>query len=125
MRNRQLEIGVALLLAFILCACGASQRKKTIRATFDTTTIAADALVGFARAHEEAILEAGTSKEAVEADIKAFRIKVDHAERTIAAVYRMTAAAALANDDPSLSALLKVAGTLWTELNELGVRAGP
>jgi hypothetical protein len=109
----------------LLVACGASQREKTIRSTFAAANIAADSLVGFARAREEAIFEAGTSKEAVEADIKAFRSKVDHVERAIAAVWRMTAAAAIANDEPSLSALLKIAGVLWTELKELGVKVPP
>lgn len=114
---------IALLLLVVLVACGASQRTKTIRATFDATTIAADSLVAFSRAREQAIFDTATSKEAVETGIKEFRGKVDHVERTVAAVYRMTAAAALANDDQSLAALVKVAGILWTELKELGVKA--
>jgi hypothetical protein len=109
------------LLLVLLVACGASQREKTIRATFNATTVAADSLVAFSRTHEMAIVDAATSKEEGKAKLAEFRAKVDKAELTLTAVYRMTAAASLANDDQSLAALLKVAQMLWAQLKELGV----
>lgn len=108
--------------AVLLFGCGASQREKTIRATFHATNVAADSLVVFSKTHEDAIIDAATSKETAQENLKQFRAKVDHAEMTITAVYRMTAAAAIANDDQSVAALIKVAALLWTELKELGVK---
>ena len=122
MRNRQLEIAVALTLAFILMACGANARQRTITVTFAATNAAAEKLVEFSDAHERAIVNISATREQAESELAAFRKKVDHAEKTFAAVYRMLAAAAIVDDDRSLSALVQVAALLWTELKELGVK---
>jgi len=125
-RNRQLEIGSALVLAFILAACGASARQKTIRITYESVNVAADSLEQFTKIHGEALIRdakaRGATKEQADAELAAFLAKVDHAALTKNAAYRMVAAAAALNDDRSLATLLQVAAMLMTELKELGVK---
>ncbi len=125
MRNRQLELGVALLLAFVLVACGASARQKTIRITYESVNIADDQLVQFTRTHGRAIVDdalaAGKTKEQTRAELDAFLVKTDKASLTVKAAYRMVAAASALDDERSLAALLQVAALLKTQLKELGV----
>lgn len=123
-RNRQLEIGVALALAFVLVACG-SARQKTIRITYEAANIAADQLPQFTETHGKAIIDAakakGETREQASAEVEAFLSKAKHADLTLRAVYRMVAAAAVLDDDRSLAALLEVARMLQAELKELGL----
>jgi hypothetical protein len=126
MRHRQLEIGLALMLAFILAACGAHARQTTIRITYESTNIADDQLMAFTKIRSKAIVDdakaAGKTKEAAGAELDAFLAKAQHAQLTVNAVYRMVGAAAALNDDRSLSTLLAVFSMLTAELKELGVK---
>lgn len=125
MRNRQLEIAVALLLAFVVCACGATARQKTIRMTYESANLADDQLIEFTKIHGKALYDeakaAGKTKAEADVEVNAFIAKAEHAHATVEAVRLMATAAAVIGGDPSLSALLKVAAMLTTELKDLGV----
>ena len=116
---------LTLLLFVFLVACGASARQKTIRITYETASIADDELQHFKLQHGKQIVDeavaAGKSKEQARAELDAFIAKVDHAQLTVIAVYRMVAAASALDDDRSLKALLQVAEMLKLELKDLGV----
>lgn len=114
-------LALALVIAWGIAGCGASARQKTIRATFDLTDVAAAHLVTFSHDHEMAIVHTATTEAVAVAELEDWRKKVDHAEKTIAAVYRLVAGAALVNDDKSLATLLQAAKLLGDELTELGV----
>jgi hypothetical protein len=124
-KGRQVHIGLALLLAFVVCACGASARQKTIRVTYESIKIAGDALESYTKAHGEALIRdakaAGKTKEQASAELEGFLAKVDHADIGVKAAYGMVSAAITLDDDHSLAALLKVAGLLMKELKDLGV----
>lgn len=124
-RSRQLEIGIALVLAFVLCACGASARQRTIRLTYETVNIADDQLIEYTKTHGKALYDeahaAGKTKAEADAEVDAFLAKAQHAHGTVGAVRLMATAAAVLDDDPSLRALLKVAAMLTAELKDLGV----
>lgn len=124
-RNRQCEVAVALLLAFVLFACGASQRQKTIRITYASAIVADDQLVTFTRTHGKALYDeakaAGKTKTEADVAVNAFLAKAEHAHLTAGAVVQMAAAAMTLDDDRSFAALLKVAAMLRDELKELGV----
>ncbi len=125
MRNRQFNIAVTLVLAFVLAACGASARHKTIRLTYEAVTIADDQLQQFKLIHGKAIVDeakaAGKTKEQAGVELDTFIAKTDKAWLTIVAAYRMVAAAATLDDDKSLSALLSVYGLVKAQLTEIGV----
>lgn len=130
MRNRQLDIGITLLLAFVLFACGASARQRTIRLTYESINVASDQLESFTKIHGRAIIDetygkcgaTPACKEEARAKLDAFLVKTDHASITRNAAYRMVAAAAAINDERSLSTLLQVVAMLIAELKELGVK---
>ena len=125
MRHRPIEIGIALVLAFVVMACSGAARQKTIRITYETLNVAADKLTAYSKSHEREIVDKALARQATKAEVVAeladFRAKVDKAEIAIVAGFRMTAAASIINDDQSLSALLRVAALVATELKELGI----
>lgn len=119
MRTRTVPILLVLLVAFT--ACSGTARLKTIRATYDVTNVATEKLASYSAAHEAKLLAAATDAAVFDAQLAAWRAKVDHAEKAREAVYRAIATAALLNDDRSLGALIRAALILRTELQALGV----
>lgn len=124
-RNRQLEIGITLVLAFILMACGASARQTTIRATYESLAVADDSLKAFSATQEQAIVDKALARQAtkaeVTAELAAFRLKMDKANNDLNAAFRMVFGAQILDDERSLAAALKVAGLVITQLKEIGV----
>lgn len=113
-------IGIGLIAAVGLSACGASARQKTINATYASANLAGPEIASYSREHEEEIRKSATSAEDAKAKLTEFRAKVDHATTTLDGVYRAIAAAAALNDDVSLASLTQAAVILMTELRELG-----
>lgn len=122
MITRRIPLVLALV---VLAACGASARKKTIRATYETISIAAAELPQFVRTHSKAIVDdakaRGATKEEARVELDAFLAKANHADLSVKAAINMTVAAAILDDEKSLAALLKVAAIVKAELVELGV----
>ncbi len=123
-RNRQLEIGVALVLAFIVCACGASTRQKSIRISYETVALAATELPDFTRTRGKAIVDdakaAGKTKEQASAELETFLAKATKADGYVKAAINMCIAAAVLDDDRSLAALLRVVVFMQAALKDIG-----
>lgn len=120
-----LAFAAVFFVIFGLAACNASTRQKTINATFTSTNLAGTELEAYSHDHERAILDSATSGATpipeAKVSVAAFRAKVDHAEKTLAAVYKAIAAAALLNDEHTLAAMVQVAVLFMGELRDLGV----
>lgn len=122
MRNRQFNIVVTLVLAFVVMACGASARQKTLTATYVATNVAAIKLVKFADERESKIVAEARNYELGKAELDEFRAKVDRVTDAIAAVYRTIAAAAVLNDKASLDNMVQAGLLMKGALAELGVK---
>ena len=116
-----LLVAIVAAFAILLSACGANARQKTINATYASANIASSELETFANDHERAIIHGATSLEDGKSKLLDFRAKVDKAEKDLSGVYRAIAAAAVINDDVSLTSLTQAASLLMAELRDLGV----
>jgi len=116
----RLESMLVVVLLGAVTACGASVRARTIRTTFDATNIAADHLVSYSAEHEAAIIHDAISVLDGEANLAAFRARVDVAVKALATTYHAIAEAALLGDG-GLDAMLTAAKVLATGLERLGV----
>lgn len=113
------------LLLLVLVACGASQRQKMIRVTYETISVGLVELPQYVTTHGKAIVDEakarGETKEQASAELEAFLAKATHADATVKAAANMCVAAAVLDDDRSLAALLRVAAMVQAELKELGL----
>jgi hypothetical protein len=105
-----------------LVACSASQRQKTLSATFVTLDLSAAQLVKVSADEETAIMTEAPDEATGQKQLVPFRAKVDEAEKSIDTGYRAVAAAALANDDQTLATVLSIAAIVRDELAALGVK---
>lgn len=105
---------VTIVLAFVLFACGASAREKTIHATYVATVTAQKGFQAFEKQHEANIVASSreTGYEAGKAALAAYREKSDRVTELFAGVWRALAAAAVLNEDPKAFANLVEAWTL-------------
>ncbi|MGE3453693.1 MAG: hypothetical protein AB7O24_01140 [Kofleriaceae bacterium] len=101
-----------LVIAFVLVACGASQRAETIRATYITTVTAHQAFLIFDHEHEKSIKDAATSYDQGRAALDAYRLKSDRVMQLFDGVYKAVAAALVLNDNPMAFANLVEASSL-------------
>ncbi|MGE0547632.1 MAG: hypothetical protein AB7R00_11270 [Kofleriaceae bacterium] len=100
------------MIAFVLVACGASQRAETIRATYITTVTAHQAFLIFDHEHEKSIKDAATSYDQGRAALDAYRLKSDRVMQLFDGVYKAVAAALVLNDNPMAFANLVEASSL-------------
>lgn len=120
-RHRQLDIGITLLLAFVLFAC-ANARQTTIRTTLATATVVAEALPVVSEARQRALVAESTTKEEATAKTLAFQTKVEHAKTTLNALVDMALIAAVLEDDHSFNTMVRVAAMAWAAAKEIGVK---
>jgi len=97
---------LALLALLHTAACGASQRQKTLRATFATVNAACDGLEAWDRTRQEQIVAAAdptkVTKEFVRAQLDAHRAEMDKVYGACTVAYRLIAAASMSDDGRSL-----------------------
>lgn len=112
---------VVLVLLVALAACGASTREKTLRATYVSLNAVSDGVLAYSKQREKAI--ATTAPLAtVDADLAAFRARVDELVHKLGAAYHLLAAAVVLEDDKvSLGTITAVALAVqqaWAELQK-------
>lgn len=120
-RNRQLEISVVLILAFVLNACGAA-REKAIRTAFEVANTTEEHVTKYAREHEQSIADKVHDAEtgaAATAELATFRPKVDKVLKSVAAVYTAIDMAAMVKSDLSVAAMMKAVAQLVADYKEL------
>lgn len=114
-----------ILLAFTIvaiagaCAGSSAQREKTIRATYNATSLAYDQLATIAHDHSETIIHSAKSVDEGKAQLEAWRAKIDKADKDALEVFHVIAAAAVVNDEPSFSSMLQAAALFSAEFAEL------
>jgi len=120
------HVAGVLLLAWILAACTAGARHKTIAATFITANTTSAAYSAYQLAHqhdkEQDIVVAAPDKATGEADLAAYRKKRERVEGAIKALYNAIAAAVIVDDEPSVTSMLAAAMLLNQALADLGVK---
>jgi len=109
------------LVAHTQAACGPSSREKTISATLTATNAAAAGFVAFDAKHQHYLVAAAPDRAHGEAELAAWRAHQLELEHYIEAAYRAIAAAALADDDPSVVSMLAAAAQLTEAMKALGV----
>jgi len=110
----------ALVLLFLV-ACAASTRQKTINAALAATDASAAAFVTWDAQHQIEIAKTAPDRPAAEEKLAAWRKTVDVVEHATIELYRAIAIAAVANDDRSVTAMLKLAADLAATLKTAGV----
>ncbi len=97
------------MVAFLICACGASAREKTVHATLAGVVAARDAFLVFDAAREETIKTGATSEATGHAALIAWRAKSDMVMRLVGDAFQAIAIAATADDDASIATMIKAA----------------
>ena len=114
----------ALVLLFALAhtasACGPSSREKTIQTTLTATNAASAAFVEYDKLHQADIVTRAANRSDGEAQLGAWRTTQREVLVLFSDAYRTIAAAAVANDDPSLAAMASAAGALTKTLHDIG-----
>lgn len=110
---------LASLLWPSLLACSGSQRIKTLRTGLVGLNAARDSFMVWDAAKQAAIVESATSPEDGQAKLKAYREARAKLAAQFEVVYRAIAAAAVANDDPSLKAAIDAAQRLLADIDKL------
>lgn len=108
-----------LVLAFVLSACGASQRETTLKDTFVAVKAASDGFEAWDKSHKEQIVASATSVADGEAMLDAYAKKRQPILDGFALVKTLLVAAVVANDDPSLTAVVGQALVLYTAIKQL------
>lgn len=115
-----------LLLAWILAACSAGVRHKTIAATFLAANTTSSAYAAYQAAHqhdkEQDIVVAAPDKATGEADLASYRAKRDRVDGAIKALYNAIAAAVAIDNDQSVTSMVAAAMLLNQALTDLGVK---
>jgi len=114
-----MRILLLVLALLVVPACGASQREKTIHATYLATNTAHAGFVAFDRSHQTAIVDKATSIAQGRAELDAYRAKRERIVELFSGAYRATAAAALAKDKPTLTALSQAVSLLYAALKDI------
>lgn len=111
---------VALLVGVVaiapIASCTHDTRRDTIHAALVATDTAHAGFVEWDRAHQIELVERATSREDGEAALSTYRAKRGELVTKLVGVYRALAAAAIANDDQSLAALLAAADQMHQAL---------
>lgn len=105
-------------------ACGASQRSKTIRTSYDVTNALSVQWDAFVKAHIDEIQAKATDQaraQEASAELAHFHEQVDKVDKSFAGVWRAIAAASLVNDDVSLNSVIQAGAIVKSELVDLGV----
>lgn len=110
---------LVLIALMLLAACGASSREKILRGTFASTNAAKTAFLKYDAYAIKKIVEEASSYDAGLVSLEAYREKQQRVLGLFELVYRSIAAAALVNDQPSLTALIEAAAILQVELAKL------
>lgn len=112
---------LAPIVLALVFACGASAREKTIKTTYVAVNAAATGFVAFDKKHQLDVVAQAKDRATAEAELAAWRAKQADVERAVSAAFRAIAAAAIANDDPSVAGMLQAATVLSGLLHDLGV----
>lgn len=113
-RNRQLEIAITLFLAFVLFACGASQRKTTLKTTYNAVTVAEKSFVAWDKQYQQGIIDTATSAQDGLTKLEAYRRKRSPVESAFVAAYRTIATALFIDNDETLTGAMMA----WTALKD-------
>jgi len=103
---------VSLVALACLSGCGASQRDRTIHATYTAVSAARDGFVAYDRIEQASIVTKATSEESGKAQLAAYRASRAKVVEAFEGAFHALAAAALLNDDQSVSAMLLAAAQL-------------
>lgn len=114
-------VAAGVILVWLVAACGASAREKTVRASLVTTDAARVTFVAYDEHHQHAIVTEAKDEAGGKAALLEWRGKREHAVSTFEVTYRAIAAAAILADDHSLAGLLQAGKLLADELHALGV----
>lgn len=120
-RNAVALVATGIILAWLLAACGASARQKTINTTFSATNAAAEAFVKYDAAHQIDLATHAPDEGQAKAALSAWRIDQQKVERYLAATYQAIAAAAIADNDSNFQGMVEAALQLSELLRTLGV----
>lgn len=115
-------IAALLLMAWILAACTASAREKTIAGTYVAVNTASAGLVAFDARHQDDLVVGAPDEASGKTALAEYRAKRELAVKAIDAAFRAIATAAVLEDDQSLAAMLAAALIVKQELQELGVK---
>lgn len=103
-----------LILAIMLVACAASQRQDTLKTAVVTIDTTHAAWIAYDTATQATIVANATSAADVAAKLAAYRVNQAKIEGLFNAAYRAVAAAATANDDPSITGMQAALALLAT-----------
>ena len=120
---------IVILMTSIACimgaigaeACSGADRQKTIQATLSATNAAGSAFETYDQQHQAAIIATAKDKQSGTAELQAWRINQNELLMLFSAAYQAIAAAAVANDDQSISAMVQAALHLSQALKDAGV----
>lgn len=114
-----LSVAIYTMLAIMIVggtlqACSSNARKDTIHATFTTTNAARDAFAAWDKQHQAQIIATATSHEDGVAKLAAYHEKQAEVVDLFVKMYQSIAAAQLADDEKSITAMINLALTVKT-----------
>jgi hypothetical protein len=110
---------LTLGLCMSLAACGGNQRQKTLKGTLVGLNAARDGFTSWDLLHQKSIVEKATTREEAEAKLATYRADRSTLVDALEAAYRLLAAAATQEDDPSLKAALAAAADAVNAIKKL------
>jgi hypothetical protein len=119
-----LKAGAAALLFATVAnsaACGPSSRTKALQASLTTLNAARAGFVAYDGQHQQDLVAHANARADAEASLAAWRTSQHEVELGFSDAYRLIAAAALANDAPSLAAAVGAATAVEKTLHDFGV----
>lgn len=110
-----------LLVLWLLASC-ASHREKTIKALWISGDVASAAWKIYDSQKQDEIIDSATSRVDGQAKLAAYRVGQARILARFTLYYHALAAAAIVNDEQSLSAAVRAAALLRSDLAALGLK---
>jgi hypothetical protein len=118
-RPRLAHLAILALLCALVGACTKSERTDTLRASLIAVNAARDGFTSWDRQHQQGIVEAATSRDAVQAALEHYREQRTPVVSGFEMAYRALAVAATQTDDPSLQRALASSSQLIDAVKQL------
>lgn len=100
-----MKAATIMALCALLAGCGSSQRQSVIKAALITVDVSRDAFVAYDTTVQVTIVDKATSAADGRLKLTEYRTKRERIIVVFSTAYHAIAAAALANDDPSIAGM--------------------
>lgn len=112
-------IGLLLIVAVAIAACGASARQTALKSTLIAVNATSEAFVKWDGERQLQIVDKATTREEATVNLTTHRAKRDKVVDAFVIIYRLIATASALEDDHSLNSLAKAFADLKALIEEV------